>query len=48
MRRLMFFVVYGVIMMPALAVLLAVVAVALKFEGRVIQAHLAPEAARVC
>ena len=42
---LFFFVVYGLIMIPALAVLLAIVAVSLKFEGRVIQAQLAPEAA---
>jgi RsiW-degrading membrane proteinase PrsW (M82 family) len=42
---LFFFVVYGLIMIPALAALLAVVAVSLKFEGRVIQAQLAPEAA---
>jgi hypothetical protein len=32
-------------MLPALAVLFLIVAVSLKFEGRVIQAHLAPEAA---
>ncbi len=42
---LFFFVVYGLVMLPALAVLLAIVAVSLKFEGRVIQAQLAPEAA---
>ncbi|MCK7491537.1 MAG: PrsW family intramembrane metalloprotease, partial [Comamonadaceae bacterium] len=42
---LFFFVVYGLVMIPALAVLLAIVAVSLKFEGRVIQAQLAPEAA---
>jgi RsiW-degrading membrane proteinase PrsW (M82 family) len=42
---LFFFVVYALVMMPALAVLLGIVAVSLKFEGRVIQAHLAPEAA---
>lgn len=42
---LFFFVVYGVVMLPALAVLLVVVAVSLKLEGRVIQAQLAPEAA---
>ena len=42
---LFFFVVYGVVMLPALAVLLAIVAVSLKFEGRVIQAQLAPEVA---
>jgi RsiW-degrading membrane proteinase PrsW (M82 family) len=42
---LFFFVVYGVVMLPALALLLAIVAVSLKFEGRVIQAQLAPEAA---
>jgi len=42
---LFFFVVYGLVMLPALAVLLVIVAVSLKFEGRVIQAHLAPEAA---
>jgi hypothetical protein len=42
---LFFFVGYGVVMLPALALLLAIVAVSLKFEGRVIQAQLAPEAA---
>ncbi|MFO7693102.1 MAG: PrsW family intramembrane metalloprotease [Vicinamibacterales bacterium] len=42
---LLFFVVYALVMIPALAVLLGIVAVSLKFEGRVIQAHLAPEAA---
>jgi RsiW-degrading membrane proteinase PrsW (M82 family) len=42
---LFFFVVYALIMLPALAVLLGVVAVSLKFEGRVIRAQLAPEAA---
>jgi hypothetical protein len=42
---LFFFVVYGLVMVPALAVLLGIVAASLKFEGRVIQAHLAPEAA---
>ena len=42
---LFFFLVYGLVMLPALAALLIVVAVALKFEGRVIQAQLAPEAA---
>jgi RsiW-degrading membrane proteinase PrsW (M82 family) len=42
---LFFFVIYALIMLPALAVLLAIVAVSLKFEGRVIQAHLASEAA---
>jgi len=42
---LFFFVVYGLVMIPALAVLLAIVAVSLKFEGRVIHAQLAPEAA---
>ena len=42
---LFFFVIYALIMLPALAVLLAIVAVSLKFEGRVIQAQLAPEAA---
>ncbi len=42
---LFFFVVYSLVMLPALAVLLAIVAVSLKFEGRVIQAQLAPEAA---
>jgi RsiW-degrading membrane proteinase PrsW (M82 family) len=40
-----FFAVYGLIMLPALAVLMAIVAVSLKFEGRVIRAQLAPEAA---
>jgi protease PrsW len=42
---LFFFVVYALVMIPALAVLLAIVAASLKFEGRVIQAQLAPEAA---
>lgn len=42
---LIFFVVYGLVMIPALAVLLGIVAVSLKFEGRVVQARLAPEAA---
>ena len=42
---LFFFVVYGLVMLPALAALLVIVAAALKFEGRVIQAQLAPEAA---
>jgi len=42
---LLFFVVYGLVMIPALAVLFGIVAVALKFEGRVIQTHLALEAA---
>jgi RsiW-degrading membrane proteinase PrsW (M82 family) len=42
---LFFFVVYGLVMIPALAALLAIVAVSLKFEGRVIRAQLAPEAA---
>jgi RsiW-degrading membrane proteinase PrsW (M82 family) len=42
---ILFLVVYGVVMLPALGLLLAVVAVALKFEGRVIRAQLAPEAA---
>jgi RsiW-degrading membrane proteinase PrsW (M82 family) len=42
---LLFFVVYAVVMIPALVVLLAIVAVSLKFEGRVLQAQLAPEAA---
>ena len=42
---LLFFVVYAVVMIPTLAVLLAIVAVSLKFEGRVLQAQLAPEAA---
>jgi RsiW-degrading membrane proteinase PrsW (M82 family) len=42
---LFFFVVYGLVMLPALAVLLVIVAVSLKFEGRVLQAQLAPEAA---
>jgi hypothetical protein len=40
-----FFAIYVLIMLPALAVLFAIVAVSLKFEGRVIQAQLAPEAA---
>jgi len=42
---LFFFVVYGLVMLPALAVLLGIVAVSLKFEGRVIRAQLASEAA---
>jgi hypothetical protein len=42
---LLFFAVYGLVMIPALAVLLAIVAVSLKFEGRIIQAQLASEAA---
>jgi protease PrsW len=42
---LVFFAVYGLVMLPALALLFVIVAVALKFEGRVIRAHLAPEAA---
>jgi RsiW-degrading membrane proteinase PrsW (M82 family) len=42
---LFFFVIYGLVMIPMLAALLAIVAVSLKFEGRVIQAQLAPEAA---
>jgi hypothetical protein len=42
---LFFFVIYALIMLPALAVLLVIVGVSLKFEGRAIQAHLAPEAA---
>ena len=42
---LFFFVVYGAVMIPALVLLLVIVAVSLKFEGRVLQAHLAPEAA---
>ena len=42
---LVFFAVYGVVMLPALALLLGIVAASLKFEGRVIQARLAPEAA---
>ncbi len=40
-----FFGVYALVMLPALAALFVTVAFALKFEGRVIQAHLAPEAA---
>jgi RsiW-degrading membrane proteinase PrsW (M82 family) len=40
---LFFFVVYAVVMLPALASLLVIVAVSLKFEGRIIRAHLAPE-----
>jgi protease PrsW len=42
---LVFFAVYGLIMLPALAVLAFAVAVSLRFEGRVIRARLAPEAA---
>jgi hypothetical protein len=42
---LIFFAVYGLVMLPALLVLLVIVAVSLKFEGRVIQVRLAPEAA---
>jgi protease PrsW len=42
---LVFFAVYAVIMMPALLALLVVVAVALRFEGRIIRVHLAGEAA---
>jgi protease PrsW len=42
---LIFFAVYGLVMIPALILLFVIVAVALKFEGRVIRAHLAPEAA---
>ena len=42
---LFFFVVYGLVMIPALAVLVVIVAVSLKFEGRIIQAQLAPEVA---
>jgi protease PrsW len=42
---LIFFAVYALVMLPALAVLLLIVAAALKFEGRVIRAQLAPEAA---
>jgi RsiW-degrading membrane proteinase PrsW (M82 family) len=42
---LLFFVVYGLVMIPALAVLLGIVAASLKFEGRVVQTRLAPEAA---
>jgi RsiW-degrading membrane proteinase PrsW (M82 family) len=42
---LFFFVVYATVMIPALALLLVIVAISLKFEGRIIQAHLAPEAA---
>jgi RsiW-degrading membrane proteinase PrsW (M82 family) len=42
---LFFFVIYATVMLPALGLLLAIVAVSLKFEGRVIQAQLAPEAA---
>jgi RsiW-degrading membrane proteinase PrsW (M82 family) len=41
---LIFFAVYALVMIPALAALLAIVALALKFEGRVIRAQLAPEA----
>jgi RsiW-degrading membrane proteinase PrsW (M82 family) len=42
---LIFFAVYVLLMIPALGALLVTVAVALKFEGRVIRAQLAPEAA---
>jgi protease PrsW len=42
---LIFFAVYGLVMIPALFVLLAIVGAALKFEGRIIRAQLAPEAA---
>jgi len=42
---LVFFAVYAVVMLPALLALLVVAAVALKFEGRVIRAQLAGEAA---
>jgi RsiW-degrading membrane proteinase PrsW (M82 family) len=42
---LMFFAVYVLLMIPALGALFATVAVALKFEGRVIRTHLAGEVA---
>jgi RsiW-degrading membrane proteinase PrsW (M82 family) len=42
---LIFFAVYVLLMIPALAALFVAVAVALKFEGRVIRAHLAGEVA---
>jgi protease PrsW len=42
---LMFFVVYAVVMLPALVALLVVAGVSLKFEGRIIRAQLAPESA---
>lgn len=42
---LLFFAVYALVMIPALGVLLLTVAAALKFEGRVIRARLAPEVA---
>jgi hypothetical protein len=42
---LIFFGIYAVVMMPALLALLVVAAAALKFEGRIIRAHLAAEAA---
>jgi hypothetical protein len=42
---LIFFAVYLLLMIPALGALLVTVAVALKFEGRVIRAHLAGEVA---
>ncbi|HOG28739.1 MAG TPA: PrsW family intramembrane metalloprotease [Vicinamibacterales bacterium] len=42
---LVFFGVYALVMLPALAALFASVGFALRFEGRILQAHLAPEAA---
>jgi RsiW-degrading membrane proteinase PrsW (M82 family) len=42
---LFFFVVYAAVMIPALLLLFVIVAVSLKFEGRIIHAQLAPEAA---
>ena len=42
---LVFFGVYSLVMLPALAVLFVAVALALRFEGRIIRARLAPEAA---
>jgi RsiW-degrading membrane proteinase PrsW (M82 family) len=42
---LFFFVIYATVMVPALLLLFVIVAVSLKFEGRIIRAQLAPEAA---
>ena len=42
---LFFFVIYATVMIPALLLLFVIVAVSLKFEGRIIRAQLAPEAA---
>jgi RsiW-degrading membrane proteinase PrsW (M82 family) len=42
---LFFFVIYATVMIPALLLLFVIVAVSLKFEGRILQAQLAPEAA---